>query len=274
VPDPPVALTIAGSDSGGGAGMQADLRTFAALGVHGTCALTAVTAQSTFGVDGVHLVPSPFVDAQISSVLSDMEVGAVKTGMLGTAETVSLVAARAGRGELPNLVVDPVMVSSSGERLLDPDAETAYREELLPFARLVTPNLAEAAVLVGREPGDLGEMESAAREIRSLGPSFVLLKGGHLRGSASPDVLFDGREVSVLRSHRVETANDHGSGCTLSAAVAAGLAAGSDLPAAVGAAKEFVTAALRASASWTLGRGHGPLDQLWSHRGAPGERLP
>ena len=222
---PPVALTIAGSDSGGGAGIQADLKAFAANGVFGTTAITALTAQNTIGVMGVHVTPPDFVDAQITAVLADLPVAAVKTGMLATAEIVELVARRAAAGDLPNLVVDPVMVASSGDRLLDPDAESAYLERLFPHALVVTPNLREASLLVGRELTDVDDMAKAARELAGTGARYVLVKGGHLSGDAV-DVLFDGDRIHELRSPRIDTGNVHGTGCTTAAAIAAFLARG------------------------------------------------
>lgn len=266
---PPVALSIAGSDSGGGAGIQADLRTFASLGVHGATAVTAVTAQNTAGVQAVHPVPADFVRAQISAVLTDLPVAAVKTGMLGTQETVAVVAASAEAGELPNLVVDPVMVASTGEPLLDPDARRAYAELLLPRARVATPNLWEASLLLGRELAGVEDMETAARDIHDLGCASVVVKGGHLAGPGSPDVLFDGERVSVLTGARIATANDHGTGCTLSAAIAAHLAAGAAVGEAVARAKVFVAAAIAGAAGWSIGAGHGPLDQMAGARNAP-----
>lgn len=265
---PPVALTIAGSDSGGGAGLQADLRAFAAHAVFGTSVVTAVTAQNTRRVSGVVVMEPAFVDAQLDAVLSDLPVSAVKTGMLATAGIVRTVARRARAGELPNLVVDPVMVASSGDRLLDEDAVDAYRDELFPAALLITPNLREAGLLVGRTLAGSEDMESAARELAETGPPYVLVKGGHLRGDAV-DVLYDGRSCVELRAPRVETVNVHGTGCTLAAAVAAGLARGRDVPTAVREAKRFVTRAIRGSAGWRLGGGRGPLDPFGWGPGTP-----
>jgi hydroxymethylpyrimidine/phosphomethylpyrimidine kinase len=275
---PPVALTIAGSDSGAGAGIQADLKAMSALGVFATTVVTAVTAQNTAGVTAVHPVPTDVVDAQISAVLDDFAVRSVKTGMLATTATVRLVADRAAAGDLPALVVDPVMVASTGRRLLDDDAVVAYRERLAPHALLVTPNLFEAAILAGVEPNegdDVEAMVDLATRIHGLGPTWVLVKGGHLPGVHSTDtrpapervadVLFDGTDVTVLEQDRVDTRNNHGTGCSLAAATAALLASGLDVPTAVGRAKEFVHQALVGAAGWDLGRGHGPLDPFgWS----------
>ena len=258
---PPVALTIAGSDSGGGAGIQADLVTFAAHGVFGTSVITAVTAQNTAGVFGVHVVAPDFVDAQLSAVLSDLGVAAVKTGMLATAANIEVVARRARAGELANLVVDPVMVASSGDRLLDADAETAYLRLLFPHALVVTPNLREASILVGRTLGDVAEMRGAAAQLAATGARYVLIKGGHLHGDAV-DVLFDGHRAIELRSARVATPNVHGTGCTLASAIAARLACGSGVPEAVEVAKAYVSAGLAGARNWRLGSGHGPIDHL------------
>ncbi len=278
---PPVALTIAGSDSGAGAGIQADIKTMGALGVLATTAITAVTAQNTAEVREVHHLPASMVDAQIGAVVDDLDVAAVKTGMLGTAAVVETVARRAGAGDLPHLVVDPVMVASTGRVLMAAGGIEAYRRLLLPEALLVTPNLWEAALLAGVDPstgtgiGDVPAMVEAARRIHALGPAWVLVKGGHLPGvdgparrngpDVVPDVLFDGSEVTIVSGPRVDTANTHGTGCSLSAAITAGLARGIPVPDAVHAAKMFVHRALTGGASWRLGRGHGPLDHLgWS----------
>jgi len=258
-------MTIAGSDSGGGAGIQADLKTFALLGVYGTSALTAVTAQNTAGVFGVVELPAEFVAQQIDVVADDIGIDAAKTGMLASAAIVAAVAERVAALGIAPLVVDPVMISTSGARLLAEDAVETLKRRLLPLATLVTPNLAEAAALCGREVATLAEMEAAARAIHDLGPKAVLIKGGHLPGEAA-DLFFDGQTVTVLRAPRIDTASTHGTGCVLSAAITALLAQGVALPAAVAEAKEFVTAALRAAAP--LGRGHGPVDPLaWWRRG-------
>ncbi len=269
VPDatPPTALTIAGSDSGGGAGAQADLKTFAALGVHGTCALTAVTAQNTAEVRGVVALEPVFVRQQVETVLDDFSVRSVKTGMLATAATVAAVADLAGRGLLPHLVVDPVLVSSTGHRLLEHDGVAAYLELLLPHALVVTPNLREAAVLGDTDLESLGTLEArvaVAERIRATGARYAVVKGGHLTESAD-DVVAGPDGVFVLPGERVDTGNDHGTGCTLSAAVAAHLARGASVPEAITQAKGFVARALAGSAAWRLGAGHGPLDHFgWS----------
>jgi hydroxymethylpyrimidine/phosphomethylpyrimidine kinase len=254
-----VALTIAGSDSGGGAGIQADLRTFAAHGLHGASAITAVTAQNTVAVvDYVALEPRMVV-AQIDAVASDMPVAAVKTGMLARAGIVAAVAEAVERPRLPHLVVDPVMVAKSGDRLLDAAAESAYRERLIPLAEIVTPNLPEAEALLGRRVRTLEAMAQAARDLHAFGPRAVLVKGGHLEGTPV-DVFFDGRRLETLTAPRVDTRHTHGTGCTLSAAVAARLALGAELLDAVRGAKSYLTEALRGA--YSLGRGAGPVDHL------------
>ena len=279
--NPPVVLTIAGSDSGSGAGIQADVKTMAALGVFATTAVTAVTAQNTAEVRDVHYVPEGIVAAQIDAVLDDFQVAAAKTGLLGTAGVVGTVGRLAASGALPRLVVDPVMVASTGRILLGDRCIEAYREYLVPNALLVTPNLWEAALLGGMPAAALhgvSTMVEAARRIHRLGPTWVLVKGGHLPGvepgsaGSAPhhvaDVLFDGRDAIVVDGPRVETGNTHGTGCSLSAAIAAQLAHGADVPTAVSRAKVFVHDAILGGATWSLGRGHGPLDHLGWSRGA------
>ena len=269
---PPIALTIAGSDSGGGAGIQADLVTFAALGVHGASVLTALTAQNTRGVDAVHVPPVEFLRAQFDAVLSDLPVAASKTGMLATADNVRLVADLAARGRLHNLVVDPVLVSSTGARLLDPGAEQAYIDELFAQALVITPNSREVAALLGREVVSVSDAVEAARELGRYGPWWVVVKGGHLTGAGTGDDAVDvvlevmTGEVTELRRPRVDTRNDHGTGCTFAAATVAMLARGAGVPDALQAAKAFVHDGLVASAGWKLGAGHGPVGKLggWS----------
>ena len=263
--NPPVALTIAGSDSGGGAGIQADLKTFAANGVFGTSAITALTAQNTLGVRGVHAVPADFVVAQIEAVLADLPVAATKTGMLATAEIVHAVGKLAAAGRLPGLVVDPVMVSSSGDRLLEPEAERLYVELLLPHAIVVTPNLREAEVLLGTSIGTLAEQRDAAAALGALGPSCVVVKGGHAVSDTpdeAVDVVWTRGRIYHLRAARVDTPNNHGSGCTFASAIAAFLAEGASVPGALKAAKSYVHNAITAGAGWSLGAGHGPLDHF------------
>jgi hydroxymethylpyrimidine/phosphomethylpyrimidine kinase len=266
--NPPVALTIAGSDSGGGAGIQADLKTFAALKVFGTSALTALTAQNTMGVRRVHAVPADFVVAQVDAVLDDLPVHGVKTGMLATAATVEAVAAMAAAGRLPNLVVDPVMVASSGDRLLEPAAEESYRTRLIPHAVVITPNMWEAEVLLGRTIRTRDDQHRAARDLGRYGPAAVVVKGGHRlddAGAEAVDVVWDGATTYELRSPWIDTRNNHGTGCSFAAATAAHLARGADLRTALASAKTFVTEAVAGAAGWRLGGGHGPLDHFgWS----------
>jgi hydroxymethylpyrimidine/phosphomethylpyrimidine kinase len=259
---PVCALTIAGSDSGGGAGLQAALKTFAAIGVHGTCAVTALTAQNTFAVQGVHFPPSSFLADQLTSVLSDFRVLASKTGMLGTAENIAEVSIRARAGDLGYLIVDPVMVATRGERLLREDAERAYLTELFPFATVITPNVNEAGLLVGRRLSSTADLVEAARELHAYGSRYVVVKGGGLSEVDAVDVIFDGMTVTYLRAPRIATANNHGTGCTFSAATASYLALGHSVPEALQRAKVFVTQALAASVEWRLGAGHGPVDHI------------
>ncbi len=254
-----IALTIAGSDSGGGAGIQADLKTFHAFGVFGTSALTAVTAQNTLGVTAVHPIPLEVVRAQIEAVVEDLRPAAFKTGMLATAELVEEVARAVEAHGLEGYVLDPVMVATSGDRLLDADAEASLAERLLPLADLVTPNLHEAAILVGRAVRTLDDMRAAARALVERGAGAALVKGGHLEGDAV-DLLWDGREERIWRRERLDTRHTHGTGCTLSAAAAAGLARGRALPEAVDGAVGFVARAIAGAPG--LGSGHGPVDHF------------
>jgi hydroxymethylpyrimidine/phosphomethylpyrimidine kinase len=254
-----VALTIAGSDSGGGAGVQADLRTFAAHRVHGTSAITAITAQNSVAVTAWVALEPAMVAAQIEAVATDMPVAATKTGMLASAGIVAAVADAAARLALGALVVDPVMVAKSGDRLLDPEAERAYVELLFPHASLLTPNLHEAEALLGRPVRDLAAMRVAARDLRALGARAVLVKGGALPGDPV-DVFCEGSEVIDLPAPRVETQNTHGTGCTLSAAICARLALGDGMLDAVRAAKAYLTEGLRRS--YAVGRGRGVVDHL------------
>src|SRR5665213_2865147 len=255
------ALTIAGSDSGGGAGIQADLKTFAAHGVYGTCAITAVTAQNTLGVVGAVALDADFVTAQIEAVAGDIALHAVKTGMLATAAIVEAVAAAIEELELPLVVVDPVMAATSGHRLLDDDGVQMLRTELLPRALVVTPNIPEAEVLCGRTIRSLDDAREAARRIQDMGPSGVIIKGGHAAGDEIVDLLFDGHAFTEWRTPRIATKNTHGTGCTFAAAVAANLALGKSLSEAGSAAQQYVAGAIRHALP--IGRGHGPLDHFW-----------
>ena len=254
-----VALTIAGSDSGGGAGIQADLHTFAAHGLHGTCAITAVTAQNSVAVTRYVALDPEMVVAQIDAVADDMAVAAAKTGMLANAGIVEAVAAAVARRRLPFLVVDPVMVAKSGDRLLDPAAEAAY-ERLFPLATVLTPNLPEASALLGRPVHTRDDMRRAARDLRARGPRAVVVKGGHLQEGDAVDVFCDGERLVELPAPRIDTANTHGTGCTYSAAIAARLALGHELLDAVRGAKDYLTEAIRRS--YKVGHGHGPVDHL------------
>ena len=255
-----IAVTIAGSDSSGGAGIQADLKTFAALGVYGASAIAALTAQNTRGVSAIYDVPADFIAAQIDAIFSDLEVGAVKIGMLSQIAAIETVASGLARHRARNIVLDPVMVATSGDRLLADDAIDALRTLMIPRALIVTPNLAEAAALTGANLArNEREMETQAREILALGPRAVLIKGGHGSGDESVDLLIGQNEVVRLVAPRIATKNTHGTGCTLSSAIAAGLAKGRDLVSSVQQAKAYVTAAIAAADQLTVGHGHGPL---------------
>ena len=259
-PMTPIALTIAGSDSSAGAGIQADLKTFAALGVYGASVITALTAQNTRAVSAIHVVPADFVTAQIDSVFSDLAVGAVKIGMLARTDIIEAVAAGLDRWKAKNVVLDPVMVATSGDRLLAPDAIEALKRELLPRARVVTPNLPEAAALLGESiAADPRAMEGQAERILALGAKAVLIKGGHSEGAESADLLIDASSSMVFAAKRIATRNTHGTGCTLSSAIAAGLAKGHDLMDATRGAKSYVTDAIAAADGLAVGHGHGPL---------------
>ncbi|HXG56578.1 MAG TPA: bifunctional hydroxymethylpyrimidine kinase/phosphomethylpyrimidine kinase [Vicinamibacterales bacterium] len=255
------ALTIAGSDSGGGAGIQADLKTFAAHGVYGLSALTAITAQNTVGVVAWSAVPASMVTAQIEAVARDIGVDAVKTGMLANAGIVDAVASAISSLALPRLVVDPVMVAKGGDRLLEDAAIDAIRVRLLPLAHVVTPNIPEAEVLAGMAIGSLGDMRQAARRILQLGPRVVLIKGGHLDGPESIDIACTGLEVVEIRGPRIQTRHTHGTGCTLASAIAALLARGLGEMDAIRAARTYVEGAIRHAPG--LGTGHGPLSHFW-----------
>lgn len=250
------ALTIAGSDSGGGAGIQADLKTFSALGVFGMSALTAITAQNTLGVTAVFELPPDIVAAQIDAVVTDIGADAAKTGMIANSEIIKVVAAKVREHGISTLVVDPVMVATSGDRLLREEAVQALRTDLLPLATVVTPNLPEAGVLIGREVASLDEMRDAAREIVGLGARSVIVKGGHLDGDAV-DIFYDGQRFLELPARRIETTSTHGTGCTLASAIAALLAKGEPLEQAITQAKAYVTAAIEHA--YPIGHGHGPV---------------
>jgi len=272
------ALTIAGSDSGGGAGIQADLKTFAALGVYGTCAITAVTAQNTMGVTASTTLEADLVTAQIEAVAGDITIHATKIGMLATAAIVEAVVAAIEEVELPLVVADPVMLAKSGQRLLDEDGVQALRTELLPLVRLVTPNLPEAEALTGRRIQSLADARDAARRIQDLGARAVLVKGGHGSYAPNPDVivdlLLDDDAFHEFRTPKIATKNTHGTGCTLASAIAAYLALDHTLPDAVARAQQYVAGAI--AHALPIGHGHGPLNHFWMGTGSsnPESRIP
>jgi hydroxymethylpyrimidine/phosphomethylpyrimidine kinase len=256
----PVALTIAGSDSSGGAGIQADLKTFAALGVYGASAITALTAQNTKGVTGIHLVPAEFVTAQIDAVFADLTIGAVKIGMVAQLATIEAITAALARFAPKHVVLDPVMVATSGDRLLSADAVEALRTKLIPRAAILTPNLPEAAALLD---APIATSEAAIAEqggrLLALGCPAVLIKGGHGQGTESIDYLVDRDGVTALPAPRIATRNTHGTGCSLSSAIAAALAKGEDMASAVRDAKAWISAAIAQADRFTVGHGHGPV---------------
>jgi len=259
----PKALTIAGSDPSGGAGIQADLKTFSALRVYGMAAIAALTAQSTAGVASIMPIPADILKGQLDILLSDIIPDATKTGMLSTPANVELVAAKVREYGLTKLVIDPVMLSTSGASLLEPDAQPVFRKKLLPLALLITPNLDEARALTGKTVTTVEDMEEAALHIHGMGSRNVLVKGGHLAGEAT-DVFFDGSEFLHLRSERISSRHTHGSGCVLSAAITAYLALGRPVEGAIRDGKEFITKAIRNGLS--LGKGNGPCDPLGLER--------
>ena len=262
----PIALTIAGSDSSGGAGIQADLKTFAAFGVYGASVITALTAQNTVGVTGIHQVPPDFVTAQIDAVFGDLGVDAVKIGMVAQLATIDAIVAGLKRWSPANVVLDPVMVATSGDRLLAADAVARLRTELIPLASLLTPNLPEAAALLDEEvAASEPAIESQGRRLLEFGCRAVLIKGGHGQGAESIDYLFGGDGVIALAAPRIATKNTHGTGCSLSSAIAAGLAKGEDMESAVRNAKAWVSAAIAAADRLGVGRGHGPIHHFHEH---------
>jgi hydroxymethylpyrimidine/phosphomethylpyrimidine kinase len=259
----PIALTIAGSDPSGGAGIQADLKTFAALGVYGTAVITALTAQNTCGVTGVHPVPPEFVAGQIDTLWADVRIDALKIGMVASADIASAVADALERHRATNVVLDPVMMAKGGEALLDPAAVSVVRDRLVPLSTVITPNVLEAGVLLGDAVATIRDARSAARALGARGARAVVLKGGHIDGPTSIDVLFDGDRVHDLEGPRIVTRNTHGTGCTLSAAIAAQLARGLPLIEACRLAKEYLTKALEAADSLGVGHGIGPVHHGW-----------
>jgi hydroxymethylpyrimidine/phosphomethylpyrimidine kinase len=256
----PIALTIAGSDSSGGAGIQADLKTFAAFGVYGASVITALTAQNTSGVHGVHPVPPAFVAAQLDAVFDDLDVKAVKIGMVAELSIVEAIAEALSRRKPEHVVLDPVMVATSGDRLLSPEAVEGLRKNLIPKATLLTPNLPEAAALLNESiASDEGEIGRQGKRLLAMGAPAVLIKGGHGQGSESIDYLFQGAEVIALPARRLATGNTHGTGCSLSSAIAAGLAKGETLQGAVRHAKAWITKAIAAADRLSIGKGRGPI---------------
>jgi hydroxymethylpyrimidine/phosphomethylpyrimidine kinase len=256
----PIALTIAGSDSSGGAGIQADLKSFAALGVYGASVITALTAQNTRGVTGIHQVPPDFVTAQIDAVFSDLAVDAVKIGMVAQLATIEAIAEGLAHWRPKHIVLDPVMVATSGDRLLAADAVEALRTKLVPRASLITPNLPEAAALLNEPVAASGaEIEDQGRRLLAMGCPAVLIKGGHGQGAESTDYLVAANGIIALPALRIATNNTHGTGCSLSSAIAAGLARGEDMEAAVRNAKAWVSAAIAAADRFAVGHGHGPI---------------
>lgn len=258
----PRALTIAGSDSGGGAGIQADLKTFTAYNVFGMSVLTSITAQNTVGVTGVHDLPAEFVAQQLDAVASDIGIDAAKTGMLSNREIIETLAERIKHHRIEKLVVDTVMRAKSGDPLLRPDAQEAFISLMLPLALVATPNVQEAEAISGTKISSLDDKREAARRIVDKGAKSVLVKGGHLDENKSIDVFYDGDSFVLFEAERIPTKNTHGTGCTLSAAIAANLAKGLQLKESIRNAKEFVTQAI--CHSFELGRGHGPLNHFWS----------
>lgn len=258
-------LTIAGSDSGGGAGIQADLKTIAANGCYGLSVITALTAQNTLGVYGIHPVPLDFVTAQMDAVLSDIGADAVKIGMLFSPELIRTVAQGLVRHGVRTIVLDPVMIAQSGDRLLQDEAIDALKTELIPLATIITPNTPEASALLGREIATAEAVSEAARELMTLGCANVLIKGGHLESGDSDDCLYLGAEdrAVILRGKRIPTRNNHGTGCTLSSAIASGLAKGQTVETAVRQAKDYITQAIEGGAEYILGQGHGPVHHFF-----------
>ena len=260
-------LTIAGSDSGGGAGIQADLKTMSAMGCYGMSVITALTAQNTVGVSGIHAVPPAFVAEQMDAVFTDIGTDAVKIGMLYSAQLIEVVAERLKRHGAANIVLDPVMIAQSGDKLLQDDAIQAIAKHLMPLADVATPNLPEAEVLLERRIENLNDMQSAATALADFGSRSILIKGGHLAQNKSTDLLYLAAEkrMVILDAPRIASRNNHGTGCTLSSAIAACLARGDDLETAVRKAKSYIENAIRAGARYSLGHGHGPVHHFFEY---------
>ena len=259
----PKAMTIAGSDSGAGAGIQADLKTFAALGVYGTSAITAITAQNTLRVTDILELPTSLIRSQIDAIITDIGADAVKTGMLSSSAIIEAVAQKVEEHGLTTLVVDPVMVAKGGDRLLQEEAVGTLRGRLLPLALVITPNIPEAEVLIGREIHNIADVRSAAQQLVEMGARAAVVKGGHLDGPAT-DVLYDGASFREYTTERIPSTNTHGTGCTFASAIAAGLAKGLDVPESVAQAKQYVTTAIREA--FEIGGGHGPLNHFFALR--------
>lgn len=263
---PPIALTIAGSDSSGGAGIQADIKTFSALGVYAASVVTAVTAQNTQGVQTCQHLPVELIEAQLNSVFSDMTINTVKIGMLGSAATIEAVARAINYFNIKNVIIDPVMVSSSGNRLLESTATTVLTNKLFPLARLITPNLPEAAVLLDDlESNCADDMGATIQRLKCFGATAILLKGGHLEGLFCHDLLLNGNKITQFSHEKVETRNTHGTGCTLSSAICAELAKGASLDEAVLSANRYLQAALLAAKDFHIGMGHGPVHHFHNY---------
>ena len=259
-------LSIAGSDSGGGAGIQADLKTFSAIGCYGMTVITALTAQNTTGVSAIHAIPPAFAAEQLDAVYSDIGTDAVKIGMLYSAELIRVVAERLRKYNVDNIVLDPVMVAQSGDKLVEDDAVEAIKTHLMPLATVVTPNVPEAEVLCGHRLQESEEIEAAAKTLAGFGSTSILIKGGHSEGSQSSDLLYfpEADRKLELSADRIQTKNNHGTGCTLSSAIASYLARGADIETAVRDAKSYITEAIRAGAKYQLGNGHGPVHHFYN----------
>ncbi|MAR14419.1 MAG: bifunctional hydroxymethylpyrimidine kinase/phosphomethylpyrimidine kinase [Chloroflexi bacterium] len=257
----PVSLTIAGSDSGGGAGIQADLKTFSALGTFGCSVITAVTAQNTTGVYGIHEIPLDIIESQIDAVLNDLNPNVIKTGMLASIEVIKLISEKIKSSKTKNIVVDPVMIAKGGDKLIQDNAIGHLISELLPLSTVVTPNIPEAEVLSHMSINNTQDIESAAKIIHKMGPDFVVIKGGHSNDSKSNDIIFDGQKFTTLEANRILTTNTHGTGCTYASAIAAGLAKNYSVEKSVKEAKNYVTEAIKNEPG--LGNGHGPLNHFF-----------
>ena len=256
--------------AGGGAGIQADIKTISANGCYAMSVITALTAQNTVGVTGIHPVPVDFVEAQLDAVFSDIGTDAVKIGMLFSPELIASVAGRLSRFNAGNIVLDPVMVAQSGDRLIEDEAVEALKTRLVPLASLITPNLPEASVMLGRQISSRADLEQAAIDLAELGCENVLIKGGHLEDEDCDDLLYlkESERTVTFATARIETSNNHGTGCTLSSAIASGLARGLDMEQAVAAAKKYITGAIESGAAYRIGRGHGPVDHFFQVRGS------